>query len=75
MMDTDLILVIGLAVLMLSIPSAISAIAENRGPWVAMLIVIIGGALVGWAWVNHPGGYTLSEVPHSIFRVLARIIP
>ena len=74
-MDTDLILVIGVLVLMLSIPSVVAAFAESRAPWIAMLVIIIGASLVGWAWVNHPEGYTVSDIPHAIIRVLARVIP
>ncbi|MGB2202268.1 MAG: hypothetical protein ACPH5G_13125 [Pseudooceanicola atlanticus] len=74
-MDSDLILVVGIVILMLSIPSALSAFADGRAPWVALLVIILGGAVVGWAWVNHPGGYTLEDVPHAIIRVVARVIP
>jgi hypothetical protein len=40
-----------------------------------MLVIIIGATLMGWAWVNHPEGYTVSDIPHAIIRVLARVIP
>jgi len=74
-MDTDLILVSGIAVLMLSIPSAVAAFAERRVPWTAMVVVIIGAAIVGYGWQNHPVEMTLAEVPNVIFRVIARVIP
>ena len=32
-MDSDLILVVGIVILMLSIPSALSAFADGRAPW------------------------------------------
>ena len=72
-MDTDLIIVSGIVILMLSIPSAVSAFAEGRGPWVAL--VILGFAVVGYGWKHHPVEMTLAEVPHTIYRVLARVIP
>ncbi len=74
-MDNDLILVSGIVILMLSIPSAISAYAEGRGPWVALVVVILGAAVVGWAWQNHPEGYTPAGIMDAIYRVVARVIP
>ena len=74
-MDSDLIMVAGILILMLSIPSAISAYADGRGPWVALVVVILGAAALGWGWQNHPTEMTLTEVPHVIIRVLARVIP
>ena len=74
-MDSDLIMVIGLVVLMLSIPSAVSAFAEGRAPWTALVVVIIGGAIFGWGWQHHPEDMTVADVPHVIYRVLARVIP
>lgn len=74
-MDTDLILVSGIAVLMLSIPSAVAAFAERRTPWTAMVVVIMGAAIVAYGWQNHPEEMTLAELPHVIFRIIARVIP
>ncbi|GAA6147454.1 hypothetical protein [Pseudooceanicola nitratireducens] len=74
-MDTDLILVAGLAVLMLSVPSAVSAFAERRAGWTALVVTVIGAGIFGYGWVNAPPPMTLAEVPHAIIRVLARVIP
>lgn len=74
-MDTDLILVTGLAVLMLSIPSALAAFAERRTPWTGLVVVIIGAGIFGYGWHNHPEGMSFAEVPHVIIRVLARVLP
>ncbi|MGI3169404.1 hypothetical protein ACRARG_09650 [Pseudooceanicola sp. C21-150M6] len=74
-MDFDLILTAGIVVLMLSIPSAIAAFADRRGPWIALIVIIIGAGIVGFAWMNHPEGYEVADIPHAIIRVLARVIP
>ncbi|EAQ03702.1 hypothetical protein OB2597_10681 [Pseudooceanicola batsensis HTCC2597] len=74
-MDNDLILVAGLVVLMLAIPSAVSAFADRRPPWTALVVIILGAGVVAFAWQGHPAGMTLAEVPQAIFRVLARVIP
>lgn len=74
-MDTDLILVTGIAVLMLSVPAAVSAFAERRAPWTALAVVVVGAGIVAFGCVNHPGGMSVAEVPHAIIRVIARFLP
>lgn len=74
-MDTDLIMVAGLGVLMLSIPSALSAFADRRFPVVALAVTIVGGCAFYYGWDNHHEDMTLAEVPHVIIRILARVIP
>ena len=61
--------------LMLSVPSAVSAFAERRAPWTALIVTLIGVGIVGFAVINHPVPMTLAEVPHAIIRVIARVIP
>ena len=51
-MDSDLIMVAGILILMLSIPSAISAYADGRGPWVALVVVILGAAVLGLSLIH-----------------------
>lgn len=74
-MDTDLILFSGFAVLMLSIPSAVASFAEGRVPWTALVVVIVGAGITGYGWQSVPGDMTLAEVPHVIFRMIARVLP
>lgn len=74
-MDADLIIVAGLVMLMLSIPSAVSAYADGRRPWVAMIVILAGAAVFYWGWDNHTADMSVAEVPHVIIRVLARVIP
>ncbi|WP_136636444.1 hypothetical protein [Pseudooceanicola onchidii] len=74
-MDSDLIMVAGLGLLILSIPSAVAAFADGRRPYVALSVVLAGAGVLGWGWVHHPEEMTVAELPHVIFRVLARVIP
>lgn len=74
-MNTDLFMVVGLGVMMLSIPSAISAFADRRFPLVALIVVALGAASFAYGWQTHGEPMTLAEVPHVIIRVLARVIP
>jgi len=70
--DTDLVLVIGIVVLILSVPSLLSAFAEARAPRAGAVLVLIGGVLVAVALTKHSGGYTFSELPSVFMRVIGR---
>ncbi|MEO8240806.1 MAG: hypothetical protein ABI832_00770 [bacterium] len=73
-MDTDLFLVIGIVVLVLAIPSMLSAYVEGRVPRIGSVMVLIGGVLVVMALTNHGRGYSFSEIPDVFFRVIGRYI-
>ena len=53
-MDTDLILVIGLALAVLSIPSVVSAFSDGRAPRASALTVLIAGGMIVYAINSHP---------------------
>ena len=71
-LDTDLILVIGIVVLVLSIPSLLSAFSEARAPRAGAMLVLIGGVLVAVALTKHTAGYAFSELPNVFVRVIGR---
>lgn len=71
-METDLALVIGLIILVLSAPAIISAISDGRAPRTAALALVIGGGLVVYALTQKPGGYALNEVPQAFIKVIAQ---
>ncbi|WP_425041262.1 hypothetical protein [Primorskyibacter sp. S187A] len=73
-MDTDLALIIGICVCALAVPGVISAITESRAPRAAAIAFLVGGGLVLFAVTQHPGGYSLSELPDVFFEVVARYI-
>lgn len=72
-METDLALVIGLIILVLSAPAIISAISDGRAPRTAALALVIGGGLVIYALTQKPGGYAIDEVPEAFIKVIAWI--
>ncbi|MGD9863135.1 MAG: hypothetical protein AB7S99_07975 [Pseudodonghicola sp.] len=74
-MDFDLILVLGLGVLLFSIPAAVSAYSDGRRPTLPALSLLIGAGMVGFAYVSHPGGYALSALPEVFFTVVGRYMP
>jgi hypothetical protein len=73
-MDTDLMLVLGLVISVLAIPSLLAAFSESRAPRAGALMVLIGGVLVVVALTQKPSGYTFAEVPEVVFSVIGRFI-
>lgn len=74
MIDSDLILVIGIILAVLSIPAMLSAFSESRAPRAPIVTILIAGAMILYAVKTHPGGYAISDVPHVFFEVVGRII-
>ncbi|TNJ43368.1 hypothetical protein [Phaeobacter sp. B1627] len=73
-MDTDAVLVIGLVLIWLGIPSFFSAYASRRSPLAAALMFALGAGCLVWAVMAHPGGYAFYDVPDVFFRVIARLL-
>lgn len=73
-MDTDLMLVLGLAISALSIPSLLAAFSESRAPRAGAIMVLIGGVLLVVALTQKPSGYTFDEIPDVVFSVISRFI-
>lgn len=73
-MDHDLILVVGIVLVVLSIPSFLSAFAESRPPRTATILGLVGGVLIVVAVQGNASGYKISELPEVFVRVFARYI-
>ncbi len=71
-MDSDLSLVLGLALAALTIPSVLSALSDARAPRASMVTILIAGGLIIYAIRSHPGGYALADVPDAVMHVIAR---
>jgi preprotein translocase subunit Sec61beta len=72
--DPDLILVIGMVVGVLAIPSLLGAYSESRTPRVGAIMVMISAGLISLAIMQNPNGYTFDELPDVFFGVVARIL-
>lgn len=73
MLDRDLMFLFGLAFLPLAFVALVSAWADRRAPWAALILVLIGLGLAGWAWVTHPeGGYVWADLPQVMMETIAR---
>lgn len=75
MVDLDLVLVIGLAMLCLSLPSLLSAMIEDRPPVVAGLGLALGTGLAAWGLVGKERALDPAALPHLVFEVLGRYLP
>ena len=71
-LDTDLLLVIGIVLGALSIPSLLSAYSESRAPRAGAVIVLVSGVLIVVAWSRHAAGYSFAEIPDVFMRVIGR---
>jgi hypothetical protein len=72
--DPDLYFVIGIIVLLFSIPPILSAFTEGRPPRAASIMILIGGGLVGLALYQNPSGYTFETIPDVFFSVIGRYV-
>jgi hypothetical protein len=73
-MDTDLLLIIGLVVAILAVPSVISAFSESRPPRAAAIMFLIGGTLIVIALTQGTIRYSVDDLPEVLSRVIARYL-
>ncbi len=74
-MDRDLLFLIGLVFLPLAFVALVSAWADRRRPWAALILAGLGAAMAGWAWLTHPdGGYDLATLPDMALEIVARLV-
>ena len=73
-MDADLFFVLGLIITAFAVPPILGALLEGRAPRAAAIMILIGGGLLVLAIYNHPGGYSVSEIPDVFVRVVGRYI-
>ncbi|HGG04656.1 MAG TPA: hypothetical protein ENK28_04305 [Aliiroseovarius sp.] len=73
-MTYDIYLVVGIVVLVLTIPSIVSAIFDGRAPRYSAIMVLIGGGLVAVAVSQNPTGYTIQDIPGAFTRVIGYVL-
>ncbi|MEO0371734.1 MAG: hypothetical protein AAF231_09790 [Pseudomonadota bacterium] len=72
--DPDILIALGVFLLVLSVPSLISAVIDRRPPRVAALTAIIAAGILVYTVQTNPGIYSLRDVPDVFIRVAARFI-
>lgn len=71
-MDTDLVLTLGIVMLVLSLPSLLSAWVDGRPPRVGAIMCIVGIGMILGAVMTNPGGYAFTDVPAVMYAVVMR---
>lgn len=73
-MDYDLMFVIRAVLIAIAIPSVLAAHAQDRAPWVAVLVSALGTGLVAYALLNLPDPHGLADLPDIFYRVIGRYL-
>lgn len=73
--DPDLWLLIGIALAVLTVPSLVSAWSEGDPPRASAITVLIAGGMIAYALMSKPSGYSFSELPDVVTRVVDRYAP
>jgi hypothetical protein len=74
-MDHDLLLILGLVMLVLSIPSLMAALIDDRPPFVAGFGILLGIGMAGWAVIAGDRSINPAALPHLFYEVLGRYLP
>lgn len=74
-MDYDLLLILGLVMLALSIPSLLSALIDDRPPLVAGFGMALGVGMAAWGVIGGDQGMNPAALPRLFFEVLGRYMP
>ena len=73
-MDTDIILVMGILLGALALPSMLSAYSEARTPRTGAIMVLISSVLIVVALTQKPTGYRFKDIPNVFVAVIARAL-
>ena len=73
-MDTDLLLTLGIVLVVLSIPTLLSAWVEGRVPRLGALFLLTAIGMIIFAVTTRPGGYAFDEIPGIMLAVFSRAI-
>jgi hypothetical protein len=73
-MDNDLFLTVGIVLLVLTIPSLLSAWTEGRTPRFAALILLASAGLIVVALTQQPGGYNFGDIPNVMMNTVGRYV-
>jgi len=72
-MDYDYQLVSGVLLLIFGFVGMANAFVDKRTPLSSLVIMLLGIALVLWAWVLSGQMLSFIDVPNAVFRVLASL--
>jgi formate-dependent nitrite reductase membrane component NrfD len=73
-MDTDLVLTLGIVLLILTVPSLLSAWVEGRVPRIGALMLLASSSMIVTALTTRPSGYRFEEIPQVMLDVASRVV-
>ncbi|MFG6517421.1 hypothetical protein ACGYLX_08165 [Sulfitobacter sp. 1A13496] len=74
-MDSDLAMVVGIVLAVLSIPSILSAVTDRRSPRASAITILIAGGLIVFALRENPGRYSFENLPEVFVSFAADFLP
>jgi len=73
-MGSDVMLVVGIILTVMSLPSFFSAFTEGEAPRAAAIVAMIAAGLITFALISKPTGYTIAEIPEVFLRVIGQFL-
>lgn len=73
-MEPDMKLVVGMGLVVLSLPAILTAWADNRAPRMGALLFLGGAGFVIWALRQKDGGYTWAQIPDVVYGAIGQIL-
>jgi len=73
--NSDLAMVMGIVLAVLSIPSILSAVTDRRSPRASAITILIAGGLIVFALRENPGRYSFENLPEVFVSVAADFLP
>lgn len=72
--DPDLWLAIGLMIVVLCVPSILSAWAQYKPPRASAVTAVIGLSMILVAFWAEPGGYGIGDIPIAVTEAIGRYL-
>ncbi len=69
-MNPDILLTAGILLLIPTFPMVINGIKEGVAPRFAMVMLLASLGLVAGAFLQHPGGYNVNEIPGIMIQTI-----
>lgn len=73
-MNSDIMLVVGIILAVMSLPALFGAISEGEAPRAGAIVAMIATGLITFAILSKPSGYAIAEIPEVFLRVIGRLI-
>lgn len=73
-MSSDQLLVLGIVLFALSIPTLLQAASEGRFPRTGAFVALAGAVMVAYAATNKAGGYEFHQLPGIFSRVIGDLM-